>query len=412
MAKTTVNRYSPILRGVLKVVMFLFVRIFDIKAEIPKAVKELKPPFLLLSNHIGLFDPFVIGYFLKPKVQFVSSDAVFHNWFMRWFLGNLGVIKKKKNIRDTQMIRDVFTVIKTGTSVGIFPEGTRSWTGKTLPIDGSIGKLAKLLNVPVVCVRLKGMHLFNPRWFPAVRKTKVFVEYKLTLNSDRIKALEINQLTNIIRSDLFHDEVEFQREKKLVVQSNKRAEFINHVLFICPDCNSIGQLFSHGNSFGCTTCGTEYFVNPSSFFVRTDESKTRFENIRDWFAWQNNELEKRIEDHFGYALKTPLFFDDEMVFFEEEGEDFKEVGLGRLSFFIDRIVFANEWVKRELYFKDIQTISPQLKERIELFHQSRALRIVGKNRGVAGVKWEIAANTIWRLTGEGHKISTYFNPEL
>ena len=89
-----VNKYNPVLQFVLRIVMFLFTKIFGIKANVPSEVKKLKGPFLLLSNHIGIFDPFVVGYFIKEPVQFVSSDAAFHSPFMRWFLSNLGVIKK------------------------------------------------------------------------------------------------------------------------------------------------------------------------------------------------------------------------------------------------------------------------------------------------------------------------------
>lgn len=404
-----VNKYSFLLRWALKGVMFIFIRWFGIKPEINSDVKNLKGPFLLLSNHIGLFDPFLIGYFLKEPVQFVSSDAVFHNPFMRWFLNHLGVIKKKKNIRDTQMVRDLVTVIKRGNAVGIFPEGTRSWTGQTLPIDASIGKLAKLLDIPVVCVQLKGMQLFNPRWFPKVRSTRVKVAYHLSFSSEQLRQLDSNEITQQLRSDLFHDEVTYQEQHQNRIRSNRRAEFINHVIFLCPNCQAIGQFYAQNNHFGCKTCGKEHFVNTLSFFETIDQTQPAFVNIRDWFEWQKNQLEKLVSDHFLSKYDTPLFFDEDMIFYEEDGIDFKEVGVGRLSFFSTKIVFANDWTTRELLFTDIQTISPQLKERIELFYLGKALRIVGVKRGVSGVKWEIATNAIWRLTQQEHKISTYFN---
>lgn len=392
--------------------MFLFTKIFRIKAIIPSDVKKMKGPFLLLSNHIGIFDPFVIGYFIKEPIQFVSSDAAFHTPFMRWFLTNLGVIKKKKNIRDSQMIRDLLTVIKRGNAVGIFPEGTRSWTGSTLPIDPSIGKLVKLLNVPVVTAKMKGMQLFNPRWYPKVRPTKVVVDYKLSISNEQLDEFSQEEIVSRILEDLKHDEVDYQKERKQKVHSSHRAEYINHVLFLCPECRSIGQFRVDKNDFCCSICDYKTHVNQYSFFDSLDGTKLEFDNIRDWFNWQAIELRKFVKEQFENKATEALFYNDKMVLFEEEGPDFKEFGSGRLSFFIDRIVFeSNDGRLKELLISDIQTISPQLRERIELFYNGKALRIVGEERGVSGVKWEIATNTIWRLTDERFKVSSYFNYE-
>jgi len=405
-----VNKYNPFLFWIITFIMFLFTKIFGIRARLPKEVKNLKPPFLLLSNHIGLFDPFVVGYFLKYRVQFVSSDAPFHTPFMRWFLSNLGVIKKKKNIRDTQMIRDLITVIKRGNSVGLFPEGTRSWTGSSLPIDPSIGKLVKLLNVPVITVKLAGMQLFNPRWFPKVRPTKVEVSYQLTLSSDQVNDLNQDEIVRNILGDLHHDEVDYQYKNMQEIHSLKRAEYINHVLYMCADCHAIGQIRVTGNDFGCKNCGSKIHIDKFGFFASENGEEMMFDNIRDWFNWQKQELRTLVKNGFENKLKSALFYDEKMNFFIEKDLDFKSVGIGRLSFFTDRIVFEPEDSEViDLLISDIQTISPQLRERIELFYQGKAIRIVGEERGVSGVKWEIATNTIWRLTGERFKVSSYFN---
>ena len=411
--KNEVSKYDPVMRFALRAIMFLFTKIFGIKANVPSEVKKLKGPFLLLSNHIGIFDPFVVGCFIKEPVQFVSSDAAFHTPFMRWFLTNLGVIKKKKNIRDSQMIRDLLTVIKRGNAVGIFPEGTRSWTGSTLPIDPSIGKLIKLLNVPVVTAKMKGMQLFNPRWYPKIRPTKVVVDYQLSINSEQLIEFSQEEIVIRILEDLNHDEVNYQKEMKQKIHSSHRAEYINHVLFLCPECRSIGQFRVDRNDFCCAICDNKTHINQYSFFESVNGAELKFDNIRDWFNWQAMELRKFVRDQYESKSSEALFYNDKMVLFEEEGPDFKEFGVGRLSFYINRIVFESiDGKSKELLITDIQTISPQLRERIELFYNGKALRIVGEERGVSGVKWEIATNTIWRLTDEKYKVSSYFNDAL
>jgi hypothetical protein len=170
---------------------------------------------------------------------------------------------------------------------------------------------------------------------------------------------------------------------------------------------------SKGNKFGCFNCGMKIKVDNYGFFEPVNRDSIVFDNIRDWFNWEKKELRELVHFHFERGTMEALFFDDDMDFFEEEKKGYlKKIGSGRLSFFIDKIVFNIPYGKTiELPISEIQTISPQLKERIELFYDDKALRIVGQERGVSGVKWEIATNTIWQLTGKGYKVSSYFNEE-
>jgi hypothetical protein len=153
-------------------------------------------------------------------------------------------------------------------------------------------------------------------------------------------------------------------------------------------------------------------VDNYGFFEPINRDQIVFDNIRDWFNWQTKELRNLVQFHLENGTTEALFFDDDMDFFVEEGEYLKKIGTGRLSFFVDKIVFNIPYGKTiELPISEIQTISPQLRERIELFYNDKAMRVVGQERGVSGVKWEIATNTIWCLTDKNHKVSSYFNEE-
>ena len=121
----------------------LFTKYYGIRKNLPLEVQQLKGPYILLSNHVGFWDPFVAGHFLPQFTHFVASDAAFRSGFNRFFLKGLGAIPKKKNIRDAKVIRDIMMVMKQGENVGIFPEAVRNWSGKSFPIDPSIAKLIK-----------------------------------------------------------------------------------------------------------------------------------------------------------------------------------------------------------------------------------------------------------------------------
>lgn len=408
MQKDQEHKYMKGVLAILRGFLFVYTRIFSIRSNISPEVKKLKAPYLLLANHVGTWDPFVVGSFLDPPIHFVSSDAVFRDRFMRMLLTRLGVIPKKKNVKDTLVIRKMISCIRNENCIGLFPEASRSWTGRTMNIDSSTAKLVKLLNVPVVCAKMKGMQLFNPRWGTMLRKTKVEIDFELSLWPEKIKDLSESEIIEIIRKDLYHNEVEYQRKHMNKLHSSFRAEYISYVLFTCPTCNSVGKIESHRNDFHCISCKGKWHIDPYGFFKGRDH-KTKFDNIIDWYDWQQNYFTSFIQRHIDAGNSDSIFSDDNMKVFKEKNKGFRRVGKCKMYFFIDRIELHYKNGEVEILNLDqIQTLSPQLRERIEITHDGQAIRIVGKKKGVSGLKWEMACNTVWKNKGQGYKLSTYF----
>lgn len=407
MAKEQEYKYYPGVHGFLRFFLFIYSRLFNIRANISPEDKKRKGPYILLSNHIGTWDPFVIGGFLKPKIHFVSSDAVFRDRIMSFFLTRMGVIPKKKNVKDTKVIRTMISVINNGNCIGLFPEASRSWIGRTMYIDESTAKLIKLLKVPVMTARMKGMQLFNPRWATFLRKTKVRIDYELALTKEDVLFMNEDEIIRVVRERLYHNEVDYQREHMNKLLCSVKAQYISYVLFTCPKCHSIGKIATKGNNFHCTSCNSQWYVDSYGFFEgRNGDSK--FDNIIDWYDWQLKYFEDFIQQKIDSSASGIIFSDKNMVFFKEKRNRFMRMGLCIMNFYIDRIelIFKDD-KKFIMPISDIQTLSPQLRERIEIFFDNKAYRIRGRRKGVSGLKWEIACNVVWKNLGQEYKLSNY-----
>ena len=401
---------SPIIRFITHIVFTLFTRYFGIKKKMPDEVKKLKAPYLVLGNHVGYWDPFITGFFLPEFTHFVSSDAAFRKPIIRFFLNGLGTIPKKKSIRDTKVIRDIISVIKQGENVGIFAEATRTWAGSTQPIDPSIAKLIKMLQVPVVIPILKGMNLFNPRWAYKIRRTKVEVEYKLLFTKDAVKNLSEEEIYKNFTNTLQYDEVENQSKEMNIIRSQKRAEYINHALYFCPECNSIDSFSAKGNNFYCRSCGYDIHINKYGFFERKSFGKLYFNNIRDWFNWEEKKLIEFVSEKLIGNYKDVIFEDTASnVYKENELGDMIFIGIADIKLFISKIEidFKNKKDVFTLNFNDLQTINPQVNERLEIYYKNTAYRIIGNQPGVSALKWELALNVIWKSLGQDYKLSSY-----
>ena len=87
----------------------------------------------------------------------------------------------------------------------------------------------------------------------------------------------------------------------------------------------------------------------------------------------------------------------------------EKLGLGDIYFYRDRIevkVGDNDF---NLGHREITSLSAQYMERIELFHENNAFRFVSKTHFESGLKWELAENVIWQITGEDYKVAAYFS---
>lgn len=115
-----------------------------------------KEPALFLMNHSSFIDLKIASTILYPRpfnIICTSDGFIGKNGLMR----SLGCIPTKKFITDTTLVRDmVYAVKKSGSSILMYPEASYSFDGTATPLPSSIGKLLKLLDVPVVMINMEG----------------------------------------------------------------------------------------------------------------------------------------------------------------------------------------------------------------------------------------------------------------
>lgn len=90
-----------------------------------------KGPVILCSNHISLMDPPLVGSaFFHRQVYFMAKEELFHIPVISFLLRKFGAFPVKRELSDRRAIRTALQVLKDEQILGIFPEGTRSRTGK------------------------------------------------------------------------------------------------------------------------------------------------------------------------------------------------------------------------------------------------------------------------------------------
>lgn len=148
------RRFNPMLRAVcaaLPAVFGVFARVKGVQ-NLPR---ETAP--ILLSNHVNLFDAFILRGYLPPSLTFCGMELESHfSWpvyglLMRIF-GNIPVPHGSPSTALHSIKRAVTVATIKNTGVLIFPEGHRTRTGTIQPFMSGPFRVARLSGMPVVPV--------------------------------------------------------------------------------------------------------------------------------------------------------------------------------------------------------------------------------------------------------------------
>lgn len=400
---------NTFLRLLVKMWMSVFTWYYKISANISPELKVFDQSYILLSNHYGRYDPFIISHFIKKRPNFISSDAILRDRIIGTLFKGLGAMPKKKGVRDSHIIREMIKVVRAGGALSLFPEGTRTWSGETQFMDPSIAKLVKLLNVPVITVRMKGAYAFDPRWAKSIRRAAVEIDYTLAIEKEELSNMSEDDILVIIRDNLYQDDVEYQRLEKIKIRSGRRAEHIDLVLFQCPACLSFDGFKDYRNEFSCQSCGKTILVDNYGFLLAKSDNPLPFDDIRSWLNWQNINYVKFIREQIRLNITTPIF-SAEKIHIEYAVDDgrMRSMGIGKVYFYLDKLKITSGDLEEQLLISEISSLGPQFHERIELFYQDRAYRFTTTGTREPGNKWEIAINVIWASTGLENKLAPYF----
>ena len=108
-------------------------------------------PAIIVCNHQALLDPPLISMAVhRRQVQFIAKTELQKIPFVGWVLQGCRCVWVDRRARDGKALTGAFRVLEKNQLLGVFPEGTRSKTGKLLPAHSGAAVLALRSGAPVV----------------------------------------------------------------------------------------------------------------------------------------------------------------------------------------------------------------------------------------------------------------------
>ena len=290
-----------------KIIERLLVPIFWLYAKIScnyKVEKFVVPkgPLLILSNHTCTMDPAFVAYAFKKPVYFVGMEDLLSKKFtgslLKWAFN---MIPKSKAQSDPRSVKMIIKTIKEGGRVVLFPSGNRTYDGDNCHIDPSIAKLCKVLNVPVVLVNLVGGYGTDPRWGVGTRRGKLTLVKRDIISKEELSSSSLDDIYNRIVTNL-----NVVEENGVKFKSRRRAEYLERLLFVCPDCNKLNTMTSNKTKFKCSSCGYEVEYQADLTFKLLNGNKY-LRDVKEWFKY-----EKKFVSELDFT-ESKLIFEEENV---------------------------------------------------------------------------------------------------
>lgn len=325
-----------------------------------------KEPHLILSNHLTILDPFIVSVCFNTPIYFMASEDLSSSKYGKLLTYFFNPIYKAKSKSDLGAVKDCLRVVKGGGNICIFPEGNRSYDGKLCHITDSIAKMVKLLKVPVVLFNIKGGYGTDPRWCIKGRRGASYGRVRRVLSKEEIQELSNEELYNLIIKELSVPQV----PTTIKYKSKENALGLERILYICPKCGKLHQLYSEGNYINCKACGLKVKYNEYLKF-ECEDLDFKFNYVYEWYEFQKEYVSKfTLNDNFTYSDEGVTIFT-------------VEKGSVRKALTTDTLIMNNNLIKIgdiEFNLNEIENITILGKHKMNLYHNNITYQFIGDER--------------------------------
>ena len=264
------------------------------KVQITKTDMEgIKPPYILLCNHNAFMD-FKVATIALGKVHPNYVVAIDGFIGREGLLRSVGCICKRKFTNDIMLVKHLMSVVKMGSVPAIYPEARYSLCGTTAVLPESLGKLLKMLDVPVVTLMCHGHHVNAPFWNTADHKVKgLEAELALLFNQEDLRKYSVEEVNKLLAERFWYDDFAWAKEKGNIIKYPKRALGLHKVLYQCPKCGCEYEMTSTDLELKCNHCGATWEMQEDgSLSSKTGE--VIFSHIPDWYEWERSNVRKEV----------------------------------------------------------------------------------------------------------------------
>lgn len=152
-------------------------------------------PVVIMSNHISLLDPPLIGAAIPRKIHYLAKEELFQNPLIGWVLKQLGAFPVKRGSGDIKAFKQALRILRSGGVLGVFPEGTRYPEGELGSPHGGSAAIAVRGGARIVPAAIKNIKTRG-------RPTVIFGKPLDILQEDKLSQEERQKIAEEIMAEI------------------------------------------------------------------------------------------------------------------------------------------------------------------------------------------------------------------
>jgi len=358
--------------AIVRPIMMAYLRLkYNLSISYKNNPYQPEGSFVVVSNHVTSLDPFIMGGNFKRHIYYMASIDIFEHAFIGKLIKFLvnPIPKEKSKKSDLKSIKACLKVIKENQPIGIFVEGNRTLSGELCHVNPSIAKLVKSLKRPLVIMNIIGGYGTDPRWGKSIRKGKMESKVVKVLQYEDYKDLSDEELFKIIIDNINVNNYDFNTNFK----SNKKAEYLERVTYICPVCKSKHTLHSKGDFLTCSNCNLKVKYN-ENLLLTSENKEFKFKTVADWYNYQidyvkNEEFDDNIIYQDDILLSMPRLFKSR-----------KKIGKGKFIAYKDRFEVELKNNKKVFEFDNIEAVTLLGKKKMNIYYNNETYQVFGDKK--------------------------------
>lgn len=147
---------------------------------------DRKRTSIFVSNHVNLFDPFVVYSSIPQFVRGWELEEHFripvYGWMMKRF-GNVPVAGRQTPAALKRLLKLTRESLDRGTSLVVFAEGRRTRDGRVQPFQDGIFRMLRQLDYPIVPMSISGSFEFHHKGERLLRPSTIVVHIHDTIET-------------------------------------------------------------------------------------------------------------------------------------------------------------------------------------------------------------------------------------
>jgi 1-acyl-sn-glycerol-3-phosphate acyltransferase len=162
------------------------------------------PQAIYMSNHESGIDILLLLLAIRQDVRFLAKRALFFIPFMGWsmWLAGFVPVDRRRTDRAKEVLSELETRLAKGTSILVFPEGTRSRDGRLGPFKKSGFLTALKSGIPIVPVGVSGARAVLGAQGMVVRRGPVRVRAGLPIPTAGLSLHARRELMEKVRREI------------------------------------------------------------------------------------------------------------------------------------------------------------------------------------------------------------------